>query len=243
MKNGLYAAFSGMRARQRTLEAQSNNIANASTTGFKAERLLYSAIEAAKKGKDDAQNLVAGIQVTSTTDFSAGSIRQTGRTLDIAIEGDAFFQIQTERGVRYTRAGNLSLNASGQLVTQNGDLVVGENGAITVPPKGELSIGKDGSLSIGSKAFDRLKLVRFENPVAALVKEGNALFQATGAEEPSANINSKVVQGALESSNINPISEMVAMINNSREFESLQKNVSLLMNDLGRKISSEIGKI
>ena len=244
MKNGLYAAFSGMRARQRTLEAQANNIANASTTGFKAERLLYSAIEAAKKGAGDGQNLVVGVQTSSGTDFSAGSIRETGRTLDVAIDGDAFLQIQTEQGARYTRAGNLSLNADGQLVTHNGDLVVGENGAITVPRnKGELSIGQDGSLKVGNQTFGKLKLVRFENPASALTKEGNALFLATGAEEPSANVNSKVMQGALESSNINPISEMVAMINNNREFESLQKNVSLLMNDLGRKISSEIGKI
>jgi flagellar basal body rod protein FlgG len=231
MNHGLYAAFLGMRARQRTLEAQSNNIANASTTGFKAERLLYSAVEAAKKGAGDTQNLVAGVQATSGTDFSGGSIRETGRSLDVAIDGDAFLQIQTPQGARYTRAGNLSLNADGQLVTLAGDLVVGERGAITVPPegKGELSIGQDGSLAIGNQIFDKLKLVRFENPATALVKEGNA--------------GSKVIQGALESSNINPISEMVAMINNNREFESLQKSVSLLMNDLGRKISSEIGKI
>lgn len=233
-----------MRARQRTLETQANNIANASTTGFKAERLLYSAIEAAKKGAGAEENQAAGVQTTAITDFSAGSIRQTGRTLDVAIEGDAFLQIQTAQGARYTRAGNLSLNASGQLVTHSGDLVVGGNGAITIPPGGgELSIGQDGSLAVGNQTFDKLKLVRFENPATALVKEGNALFLATGTEQPAANVNSKVVQGALESSNINPISEMVAMINNNREFESLQKSVSLLMNDLGRKISSEIGRI
>lgn len=242
MDYGLYNAFLGMRSRQQTLNALANNIANASTIGFKAERLIYSAVETAQKGTGDRQNIVAGVMTSSGTDFSAGAIQQTGRHLDVAIEGDAFLQIQTERGVRYTRAGNLSLDANGQLVTKNGDLVIGEGGAITVP-KGEISIGADGSLAVGKKNFDKLRLVRFDNPTTALTKEGNALFMATGAEDPQDNINSRVVQGALEASNVNSISEMVAMINNTREFESLQKNVSLLMNDLGRKIAGEIGKI
>lgn len=242
MDFGLYNAFLGMRSRQRTLDALANNIANASTTGFKAERLIYSSIEAENKGAGDRQNLVAGVSTSSGTDFSAGAIQETGRNLDVAINGDAFLQIQTPRGVRYTRAGNLNINADGQLVTKNGDLVVGEKGAITVP-KGEITIGEDGSLSAGGQIFDKLKLVRFDNPTAALTKEGEALFIATGTENPQENVNSRVVQGALESSNVNSLTEMVAMINNSREFESLQKSVTLLMNDLGRKISGEIGKI
>lgn len=242
MDYGIYNAFLGMRARQRTLEALANNIANASTVGFKAERLIYRAVEAEQKAEIARQNNVAGVSTSSGTDFSAGTIQQTGRSLDVAIEGDAFLQIQTPRGVRYTRAGNLSLDANGQLVTKNGDLVVGEGGAITVPP-GEISIGADGSVGVGKEIVDKLLLVRFENPAAALTKEGGALFMATGAETPQENVNSRVVQGALESSNVNSITEMVAMINNSREFESMQKSLTLLMNDVGRKIAGEIGKI
>lgn len=243
MNNGLYSSFLGMRARQRTLDTQANNIANAMTTGYKAERLLYSTIEAAQKGESSRQNLVAGVMTSGGTDFTAGSINQTGRNLDVAIEGDAFLQIQTERGVRYTRAGNLTLDSGGQLVTKNGDLVVGERGAITVPPGGELSIGADGSLAINGENFDKLKLVRFENPTAALQKEGDSLFMETGSEQPQVAANSRIHQGSLESSNINSIQEMVSMINNNREFESIQKSVTLLMNDLGRKIAGEIGKI
>jgi flagellar basal-body rod protein FlgF len=243
MNYGLYSIFLGMRSRQKTLDVQANNIANASTTGFKADRLLYSTFEADKKGTSDKQNLVAGVSTSGSADFSEGALQQTGRSLDVAIDGDAFLQIQTPRGVRFTRAGNLSLNASGQLVTKNGDLVVGENGAITVPPNGEITIGEDGSLASGGQPFDRLKLVRFNSPTNALMKEGDSLFMGTGAEQPQENVNSKVVQGSLENSNINTISEMVAMINNNREFESLQKSVSLLMNDIGRKISGDLGKM
>ncbi|MCD9184956.1 MAG: flagellar basal-body rod protein FlgF [Pyrinomonadaceae bacterium] len=244
MNYGLYTAFLGMRARQRTLEVQANNIANASTTGFKAERLNYAAIEADRKSGISTQNLVAGVSTASRFEFSEGTIQQTGRSLDVAIEGDAFIQIQTPRGTRYTRAGNLTLNNAGQLVNHQGDLVIGERGAITVPnDKGEISIGEDGSLAIGNQQFDGLKLVRFNNPAAALTKEGDTMFMLTGAEQPQQAVNSRVIQGSLESSNINSITEMVAMINNQREFENLQKNVSLLMNDLGRKIAGEIGKL
>ncbi|MEP6850020.1 MAG: flagellar basal-body rod protein FlgF [Acidobacteriota bacterium] len=242
MNYGLYSIFLGMRSRQNTLEAQANNIANASTAGFKAERLIYSSVAANKQGSGDKQSLVVGVSTSSGIDFTEGSIQQTGRTLDVAIDGDAFIQIQTPRGVRYTRAGNLTVNSNGQLTTKNNDLVVGESGPITLSKESQLSIAEDGSLSTDGAVTDKLKLVRFNNPASALSKEGDSLFTLTGTEQPQANVTSKVVQGSLENSNINSVSEMVSMINNNREFESLEKSVTLLMNDIGRKISGEIGK-
>ncbi len=243
MNYGLYTIFLGMRSRQNTLEAQANNIANASTVGFKAERLVYSSVEAEAKGTGDKQRLVSGVTTSSGIDFTEGARQQTGRDLDIAIDGDAFLQIQTPRGARFTRAGSLTLNAAGQLVTKNGDLVTGSNGPITVPRDGKVAIEPNGELSSGGQTFDKLKLVRFNNPASALIKEGDSLFMANGTQNAQENVNSTVIQGSLENSNINSISEMVAMINNNREFESLQKSLTLLMNDLGRKISGEIGKI
>lgn len=243
MNYGLYSIFLGMRSRQNTLEAQANNIANASTVGFKAERLAYTSIEASLKGTGDKQRLVGGVTTNSGTDFSSGSIQQTGRDLDLAIESDGFLQIQTPRGPRFTRAGNLSTNDAGQLVTKNGDLVIGSNGPITIPNKAPLAISPEGELSAGGQIFDKLKIVRFNNPASALTKEGDSLFISSGSEVPQENSSAKVIQGSLENANINSISEMVAMINNNREFESLQKSLTLLMNDLGRKISGEIGKI
>lgn len=243
MNYGLYTIFLGMRSRQNTLEAQANNIANASTVGFKAERLVYSSVEAEAKGTGDKQRLVGGVTTSSGIDFTEGARQQTGRDLDIAIDGDAFLQIQTPRGVRFTRAGNMTLNAAGQIVTKNGDIVVGSNGPITVPQNGRVSIEPSGDLSVAGQVFDKLKLVRFNNPASALIKEGDSLFMTTGSEQPQENVSSTVIQGSLENSNINSISEMVAMINNNREFESLQKSLTVLMNDIGRKISSEIGRV
>lgn len=231
-----------MRSRQNTLEVQANNLANASTAGFRAERLIYSSIEAENRADSDTQRLVEGVVTSSSTDFSRGTIQQTGRSMDIAIDGDGFIQIQTPRGVRYTRAGNFTVNTLGQVATKNGDLVIGENGPLTVSTKGELSIGKDGSIAVAGKAAGAIKLVKFTNPATALVKDGDTCFMASGTETPQPATDSKIVQGALESSNVNSITELVAMINNNREFESLQKSATLLMNDIGRKISGEIGK-
>lgn len=283
MNYELYTAYQGMRARQQSLDVMANNIANASTAGFKADRVLYRSIEAAEieaqrtqpESRADQPSLPAtpaaqasgqtstaqtstdqttdrpsaklhvrpiGILTDGATDFSPGAIRQTGRSLDVALDGNGFLVVQTPRGERYTRAGSLTLDSSGQLVTQRGDLVVCEGGAITVPP-GEVMIGEDGTISVKGQTLGRLKLVSFASPRAALAKEGESLFLATGQERPVEATDTRVVQGALEMSNVNTIGEMVAMMQNGREFESLQRSITLLMNDLGRKVASEIGRI
>ena len=272
MNAALYSAFLGMRARQRALDATANNIANSSTSGFKAERVLYRSIEAAKAealraeqsaggtnqpppqaatpqgvavaaataGMQEAR--ATGVVTSGATDFSAGAIRETGRSLDVALDGDGFLVVQTPRGERYMRAGNLTLDAAGQLTTQHGDLVVGQAGPITIPA-GEVTIGEDGTVSVKGQQIDQLKIVRFDNPQAALVKEGESLFMPTGQGRALEANGTRVLQGSLEMSNVNTVSEMVAMMQNGREFESLQKSVTMMMSDIGRKISSEIGKI
>ncbi len=119
---------------------------------------------------------------------------------------------------------------------------MGENGAITIPKGKQFEIGPDGAVTVKGAKIATIKIARFENPVEALQKEGDALFAATGAEEPQDAPGSTILQGTLESSNVSPITEMVSMISNTREFESLQRSISLMMNDIGRKISGEIGR-
>jgi flagellar basal-body rod protein FlgF len=267
MDHGLYTAYLGMRARQRALDVMSNNIANASTPGFKAERMLYRSVEAAEKeagvsfslpgetsGTTETVNnqtidrslasthgYNVGVVARTTGNYTAGMIRQTGQKLDVALEGDGFLAIQTPRGERYTRAGALRLNTENQIVTPQGDLVAGENGPITLPA-GEAVIGDYGDVSVNGQVIDRLKLVRFDDAKAALIKEGDSLFVAPNAQAQAAT-TTRIVQGALESSNVDPITEMAAMMQNSREFDSLQRSITMLMNDLGRKVASEIGRL
>ncbi len=266
MNYGLYTAYLGMRARMRTLEVIANNVANASTTGFKADSLHYRSIEAAEleaarlalqtdstAAPPDAMQpgaqLLAemvlpsralGVVSGEKLDFSAGALRQTGRSLDVGLEGDGFLVVQTPRGERYTRDGSLTLDANGQLVTAQGDLVVGEAGPITVRP-GEVSINEEGRITVGGQEMGQLKLVRFQDPSAALLKEGSSLFVANEGVTPQAATQTKVHQGMLESSNVNPIGELATMMQINREFESLQRSITLQMSM--RKIATEIGKI
>jgi flagellar basal-body rod protein FlgG len=289
MDHGLYSGYLGMRARQRALDVISNNIANASTPGFKAERLQYQSIEAAAnehfalnapgtQGAPGAQGPAGlqtvafhlqtvdpslasahgrsiGVVASTSADFSAGQIRQTSRPLDIALDGDGFLVVQRQgiplnptqnpgQNERYTRAGSLKLSAAGQLVTQSGDSVIGDNGPITLSP-GDITISDSGDISVDGQLVDRLKLVRFDNPQATLLKEGDSLFAANRpVSQPAlSDASTKVVQNALEMSNVDMITEMAAMMQNSREFDSLQKSITTMMSDLGRKVTTEIGKI
>jgi flagellar basal-body rod protein FlgF len=268
MNFGLYAAYLGMRSRQQQLDLLANNIANASTAGFKADRMLFRSVVADQNQKQQ-QNpgnspSAAGTPATATdqntqltpvrygfdvgvvtgqlTDFSAGPIRETGRSLDVALDGDGFIAVQTSRGERYTRQGSLTIDNSGQLVTQRGELVIGDSGPITVP-SGNVTFGEDGTISANGQIAGKLKIVRFNNPNTALIKEGDCLFAANGTEQAQEAPNTRVLQGTLESSNVNSLTEMVAMMQNSREFESLQKSVSTIMNELGRKVANEVGRL
>lgn len=277
MNTGLYAAFLGMRARQQTLDTIANNIANASTTGFKADRLFHHAIEAAEAEimrvkplagavggiapitvgdnanqsaaaqaltPETAINRVFGILSGGVTDYVTGSFRETGRPLDAALDGQGFFVVQTPRGERYTRAGNFTLNADGQLVTQQGDLVVGEGGPLAVPRgKNTIGIGTDGSISADGQPIGKLRVVRFNDTRGTLSKEGDTLFVSNNKEQPQDAFGTRVVQGALEMSNVNVVSEMAHMMHNSREFDSLQRSVNLMMSDVGRKVANELGRL
>lgn len=285
MNSALYTAFLGMRARQQRLDVIANNIANAGTNGFKADRLLYRSVVAAEteatKAADanraadpaaanpqaantngaavvaaaaTAPNGAAagltparsardvGVVTAQTTDFSHGSIRETSRSLDVSLDGDGYLVVQTARGERYTRQGSFTLDNAGQLVTQSGDLIVGDSGPITLPP-GEVSIGEDGTVTANGKFAGRLKLVQFADANQALTKEGSSLFAATGRQVATEAASTRVVQGTLEMSNVNSLTEMVAMMQNTREFESLQKAVSMMMNDIGKTVATELGRL
>src|SRR5262249_14205689 len=139
-----------------------------------------------------------GVTTGGMLDFSTGALRQTGRSLDVALTGDGFFVVQTPRGERYTRDGSFTLDAAGQLVTAHGDLVIGDGGPITIRP-GEVSVSEDGRITVAGQEMGRLKLVRFQEPRSALLKEGDSLFAATGSERPQ-EATIPVQQGTLESS-------------------------------------------
>jgi flagellar basal-body rod protein FlgF len=250
MNNGLYQAYFGVRARQIALEVMAHNLANAVNNGYKADQSFFRALRAEiDRGVASAKELVSrqSIEVSTGIDFSPGIIRQTGRELDLALEGEGFLAVQTPAGRRYTRNGSLTLNAAGQLVTQEGYLVLGlingtTPGPITLPP-GQIEINEQGVISVDGVEQARLRLVTFST-LATLLKEGGNLFAQTDPqiqEQPANRL--RLHQGALESSNVNSIGEMITMIRMAREFETLQRSITILTSDLGRIISQEVGKL
>ena len=220
-------------ALHRELEVVANNIANLNTTGYKAdgsvfqEFLMPVARAGAFQGSDQRLSYVH--DRATWHNFSSGPVRQTGNPLDVSIDGDAFLVVQTPRGERYTRNGSLQLNATGQLVTQGGDLVLGDGGPIqfqstdsnvSINPDGTITVRESGNATSDS-ARGRLRLVRFER-AATLLKDGASMFRAPDGTAPQpADTNVRVIQGTIEQSNVSPVLEMARMIEISRTYSIL----------------------
>lgn len=238
MSGGAYSALSGMRARLEELDRLAFDLANVSTAGYKTERAAKMAAE-----RDEfATALEAAVDVVSSgtkVDFSSGAIASTGRDLDVAIEGRGFFEIETERGMRYTRNGGFQRRSDGTLVTTDGLPVMGDGGPITLGT-GAVSVSPDGTVKSGTAIVGRLRVVDFESE-RDLIRESGSRFRALTGAEP-VDVEPKVIGGALEQSNVSIVDRMASLTELSRGFEALQKGVSILMNDLDSRVISELGR-
>ncbi len=241
MIRGLYVAAEGMAARQRAQDAIANNLANLNTTGFKADRPAFETIyerQLYRMQGGQAQPvgfLSAGVVVRELyTDFRAGALTTTDNPLDVAIDGEGFFAIQTPQGVRYTRSGAFQLNAQGVLTTREGYPVVSVNNQpIQVPRNAQIHIAENGAVLANGVSVGQL-LIAGGN----LLKDPEGFF--TGAAQPLPN--PRVVGGALESSNVNMVREMVSMIELIRAYETNQRAIHAHDETLGKAIN-ELAKI
>lgn len=224
MENAQLIALSRQVALQRQMDVVANNMANLNTTGFKGESLQFEDyLMPVDAGVDFGwgDELLHYTQDWGTThDLTPGAIAQTGNPLDVALQGEGYLTILTPAGERYTRNGALTLNNAGELVTQDGYQVAGDGGPIVFAP-GEtgITIGADGSVrsSAGSKGM--LQIAEFDDP-QSLTREGSTLFVGEGALPA---IATRVVQGAIERSNVSGITEMAEMIRITRSYTSLAK--------------------
>jgi flagellar basal body rod protein FlgG len=227
-----------MRARLAELDRLAFDLANVSTAGYKTER----AAKMAAERNEFALTLEAAVDVVSSgtkVDFSSGAIASTGRDLDVAIEGRGFFEIETERGMRYTRNGGFQRRADGILATSDGLPVMGDGGPITLGT-GAVSVSPDGTIRSGNAIVGRLRVVDFESE-KDLIRESGSRFRALTGAEPT-DVDPKVIGGALEQSNVSVVDRMASLTELSRGFEALQKGVSILMNDLDSRAISELGR-
>jgi flagellar basal-body rod protein FlgF len=222
MDRMIYLSMSGAKATLQRQDTLANNLANASTVGFRAELQAFRSAPVAGSG---ASTRVYALETTPGYDASGGPLQATGRNLDVAMKGDAWLAVQALDGTEaYTRAGALEASSEGVLSTAGGLTVLGDGGPISLPRDSEISIGADGTISAKgpngrTSPVGRLKLV---TPEAPLERGGDGLFRAADGDLP-ADANARLQDGALEGSNVSPVETMVAMIAAARQFEAQMK--------------------
>ena len=222
MLEGLYAAASGMEAQQQQLDSIGNDLANASTTGYKAERvgfreLLYNQVDIA--GTTTTQGAGAAAQSIGRNQ-AQGSIQSTGDPLDLAITGPGYFTVKRADGtVALTRDGSFQVNANGQLTTAEGNLL---DPPITLP-KGaspsEVAIGPDGTVRVGTHTVGKIALVTVASPDHLLAAGGNLFTSRSSSGTPRPSAGATIQQGALEGSNVDVGNDMVQMIGAQRSYQ------------------------
>lgn len=242
MDRGLYIAMSGAKQILQAQASNANNLANSNTPGFRADLEQQRTMPMFGPGHPSR---VYALTERPAQDFKPGALQNTGRLLDVAIEDSGWIAVQSGDGQEaYTRAGNLTVTAEGQLMTDSGLPVVGNGGSITLPPYQKLEIGSDGTLSIlppGANAtemavVDQIKLVNPDNQGLEKRTDGLMYLKEGGTSPVSGEV--QLVSGFLEGSNVNNIEEMVQMIQLARHFENQIKVMKSL--DDNSQASSDI---
>lgn len=262
MVKGLYTAYTGMVNQQNRLDVLTNNLANSATNGYKKEGTTSQSFSdtLAIKIKDTSDynvpkklgNINLGVKIGENyTDYDQGSFRVTDNVYDMALDGDGFFAISFtnkngETSVKYTRDGAFTVNREGYLVTKDGDYVLnqaaadagnpGQNGYIQVDPNVELVVDEEGYLYQNGVQLGQIGVVDFED-YDYLEKYGENMYNLANGGQTTPS-RAKVVQGSLEMSNVNVVSEMVEMITISRAYESNQKIIQSIDETLDKAVNT-----
>ncbi|WP_371363143.1 Flagellar basal-body rod protein FlgG [Sporomusa rhizae] len=245
MIRGIYTSASGMLAETTRADTIANNLANGNTAGYKKDIAVSKdfaslLIRRINDGQDapNIGTLGIGAMIDEiATIHTTGSVRPTDNPLDLAIEGKGFFAVETPAGIRFTRNGSFTRSAQGELVTAEGHRVLGKNGAIRLPA-GKLSVDDTGVMKVDGVEIGQLRVDEFANE-RQLVKEGSSLYRAPNNGQPATG---RVVQGSLEMSNVNIVSEMVNMISGYRAYEVNSKTIQT-HDQLLDKAVNEVGRV
>lgn len=239
MNSGMYSALSGNLSALRRLEVISNNLANASTPGFKGDQISFESVLAGVKNPTPETPIYSSEQFS--TDFSQGGLQKSDNVLDVALSGEGFFVVSTPQGPAYTRQGNFQRGAGGRLVNGDGYEVQGKNGGAITISGGRIDIGATGIVTVDGVAAGTLAQMDFPKPYQ-LSKAGAGLFVPVNPQAATVPATAEVKQGYLESSNVKVIVEMARMIEASRYFESCAKAVRSY-DELTAKAANELGKV
>ena len=215
MDNAVYTTLTRQAGLTREMSVLANNIANASTTGFRQAGVTFTEYI---KTAPNSESLSMGVANLPSMSMAQGTLTRTGGTFDFAIEGDGFFMVETPDGERLTRAGSFAANGDGDLVTPDGFKVLDSGGTpIFIPPDAEgVDMASDGTLSVGGQPIAQIGVFSPVDPLS-LKRAGGVMFDASGDVEPTET--SRVVQGFLESSNVDTIGQLSRMIEVQRAYE------------------------
>jgi flagellar basal-body rod protein FlgF len=244
MDNALYVGLSRQMVLRREMDIIANNIANLDTNGFKVEMLRQKTepgSPAQTFGGPKPVKFVAPDGIGR--DFGQGVLVKTGATLDLAVDGQGFFQVQGKAGPGFTRDGRFTIDSTGKLVTQGGLPVLDEGGGEIVidAEKGPVAIGPDGSMSQGAERVGKIGVFAFANQ-GALEKTGDNLYRNASNLAPEKAENATVRQGYLETSNVKPIIEISRMVEVNRAYETTSKMMDSTA-DLSRRSIERLGRI
>ena len=244
MDNALFVGLSRQMVLRKEMDIIANNIANMDTAGFKVESMMQKT-----DPKEPAVTLGGPRPVKFVSpdgvarDFGQGALSKTGATLDMAIEGKGFFQVQTPEGPRFTRDGRFTLDQNGRLVTQAGQAVLDDGGSeiLIDPEQGEVAVGVDGSITQNGERAGKVGMYQFAN-AAVLEKAGENLFRNGSNLQPQPAVDARLRQGHLESSNVKPVLEITRMVEVSRAYERTSKMIDSNF-DLSRRAVERLGRV
>lgn len=253
MENTLLVGLSRLSALQRELDVVANNLANLNTTGFKTDSSVFSEylMPVAREDRFALPDRRLSFVVDRATrhDMGQGAIQQTGSPLDVAIDGEGFLVVETPGGERYTRNGALQLNNAGELVTSAGNRVLGESGPITlqttdrdivIHPDGTIKV-REGITPSSDATRGKLRLVTFDNP-QLLQKDGSSTFAAPGNMPAQPAQKMRIMQGAIEKSNVSSVIEMTRMIEVTRHYTDVA-NIVQQQSDLRRNAIQQLAEV
>jgi flagellar basal-body rod protein FlgF/flagellar basal-body rod protein FlgG len=251
MDSGLYAAYTGLLARTQALDTAANNLANAGTAGFRAQRDYFSGVLAGGIDQNPETASQVGQSVNGfgvlggdRLDLGQGEIKSTGNPLDLALEGQGFFAIQTTNGIRYTRDGAFSRSATGILQTAQGEPVLDPNQKPITIPTGSVYVAPDGSVSVstsdGSVIVGQVGAFDFTEK-SVLTAEGANRFSANGAKPIPATVS--IEQGSIEGANEDAVHGTMQLVLVQRQAEMMQKALSVFNNDFDKTASEDLPRV
>lgn len=228
-------AATGFQQQMHVFAVISNNLSNVQTAGFKRDVPVFREVLATSK-----RAVLRQTKEEVQTVFEQGDLQRTGNPLDLAIEGEGFFRVKTPSGVRYTRAGNFRMNREKTLIHESGFPVLGRQGEVTLRGR-EIVVEKNGSVKADGVEIDQIVPVTFRD-LRVLRRDGNGLFRLEGSQVEAPAEESQLLQGSLELSNVNPVQEMVKLIDCLRSYESCVKMIHS-NDEMDSKASNELGRI